>query len=227
MTDISVIEQNRAALSVFEEEAAGFASGHQYLKYTKGDWSYGSNETEVTPDIEMAVNMNAYAKGWICWKEGKAVDEQMAPIVSGRKIEQSALANHGPYAKGDGWSAQHSIALKAIEEGVELKYSSSTKGGISALKGLAAAYVTQVKSGSSDLVPIVSLSTDSYKHTNFGKIHTPVIAILGWTNDEALASGDVDLGQAEDDTPPFELEQPEVAEPARKRRRRTSEALPQ
>ena len=226
MADISVLQTNRAALAAFEEEAAGAAGGFQSLKYTKGDWSYGSSETEVTPDIEMAVNMSAYAKGWICWVDGKPVDEQMAPIVSGRKIDRSDLAAHGPYAKGDGWKAQHSITLKAIEEGVELKYSSSTQGGIKALKGLAAAYVAQVKSGSEDLIPIVSLSTGSYKHTSFGKVHTPEITILGWSNDNAIMSGDVDL-ESVDDTPPFELEQPEAAAPARKRRRRTSEALPQ
>ena len=227
MTDISVIEQIRAALAAFEEEAADAIGGHQFLKYTKGEWSYGANETEVTPDIEMAVNMIAYAKGWICWADGKAVDEQMAPIASGRKIDRADLADHGPYESGDGWKAQHSIALKAIEEGVELKYSTSTQGGIKALKGLAAAYVAQVKSGSDDLIPIVSLSTDSYKHASFGKIHVPVITVLGWSSEGAIMSGDVDLGSSVDDTPPFELEQPEAAAPARKRRRRTSEALPQ
>ena len=230
MTDVSILDQNRAVLALFEEHAASEAGrSSTFLNYKKGRWIYGPNETEVSPNEEFAVNMQSSAIGYICWKDGKAIDEKMVTIVSGQKVNPAELADYGPYEGSDGWRPQRSVAMKRLEDGIEMKFSSSTKGGTDALKAFYAEYVAQIKTGAIDLLPIVSLSTDGYDHPNkaYGYINTPEITVLGWTNDADLQSGNVDLGSV-DDTPPFELvEQTEATAPTRKRRRRTSEVLPQ
>lgn len=199
---LAIIADNHAALKAFEEEGRGeLQRCINFLKFTKqSEWVWGGEENEIEDTAELAANMPSYSKGFIVYDEGTPIDEVMEPIASGRQVNKSDLDDHGT-AEGDenGWKAQTSIELKLLSDGTELRYSTTSRGGRIALSNLARNFASRVRQGEKDLVPIVQLSGDSYKHKKYGTVVTPVIEIIKWANEETLMN--VDFDAANDDSP--------------------------
>ena len=105
----------------------------QYLKMTKaGQWVYGADETEVSEESCFIIDPSSYAQGYVAWDDGSLVEERMAvagqpPIVA---ADLPSLPN------GVTWDVQVSFALKGVEgpeEGVQLLYKASSRGGRQAI----------------------------------------------------------------------------------------------
>ena len=206
---LATIANNHAALAAFEEEARDdLQSGIAFLKFTKqGEWVWGSEEIDIEDSDELAVNMASYAKGFICWDDGVPIDEVMEIVATGRTVEKSHLDDHDVESgSGNGWKGQTSVNLKILSDGRELRFSSTSKGGRTALSKLSKEFVSRLRRDENDLVPIVRLSGDSYKHKKYGNISTPVIEIVRWGNEKDLNGAGFDV-ISEDDLLPNNTEQ--------------------
>ena len=185
-----------------------------YLKLSKsGDWVFGADETEVDGNSAFVIDPNSYAQGFVAWDDGELVDEQMA-VAGAAPVVKADL----PALSGGRWDAQVAFALKGIEgkeEGVQMLYKTSSKGGRDAIAKLLSEIIERGKAGETNICPVVLLDTSSYKHKKYGKIFTPILTVDEW----------VDLPEqgAEAKAEPTPEPEPEVKpEPAKKARTRRS-----
>lgn len=190
-----------------------------YLKMSKaGEWVYGAEETEVAANSVFVIDPASYAQGFVAWDgEGGLIDERMAvagqpPILMS---DLPALPN------GARWDTQVAFALKGVEgdeEGIQLLYKTSSKGGRQVISELLGKIIERGTKGETALCPVVLLDTSSYKHKKFGKIYTPVLTVDEWMDipdaEEAVAVTEV----VQEVVPEVE----EIATTTRTRRRRTA-----
>jgi hypothetical protein len=179
-TLLTTLETAQASTPV---EAAG---DFTYLKMTKvGEWVYGADETEVGEDSAFVIDPASYAQGYVAWDDGELVDEKMA-VAGSTPITLADLPELPMGVKGQiKWSAQVAFALKGIEgadEGMQLMYKVSSRGGKEAVSTLLAAIIKRAHAGESKLCPVVMLETSNYKHKKYGKIYTPLLSVDEWVD---------------------------------------------
>lgn len=153
---------------------------HQFLKMDKaGAWVYGADETEASGDSVWVINPNFFAQGFVAWGENK----------EGLLGEEMALLTEPPIVKADledvgaPWKEQVGLMLVCIEgedKGVTAIFKTSSFGGRKEFKRILDAVLAQIRADSEDIVPIVFLENDHYKHKTYGKIFTPVFEVDGW-----------------------------------------------
>jgi hypothetical protein len=97
-----------------------------------------------------------------------------------------------------------------------VRYTTTSVGGKKAVQALAVAIATQVEKDQSKPVPIVQLGKEHYTHKSYGRIYTPLFAIMEWVGmdgDAPAAESNLEVESA------FEEEAPAAAPtPARRRR---------
>ena len=192
---------------------AADTSGVAYLKMTKaGEWIFGADEVEVNETTEWAINPDCFSVGYACWGDGVLLDEKMA-LVTDDAILKSDLPT-----LSHGWKDQVGMQLACLEgvnEGQQVVYTATSKGGSDAFKAVVEAVVERATAGKTDIIPVVCLTTDSYKHKKYGKVYTPVFNIIGWEGGEESAEPE----------PVAEVVEPEpVVEVAAKPTRRRAKA---
>lgn len=160
-----------------------------YLKMNKqGEWVYGAEDTEVADDSAFVIDPNSYAQGFVAWYDGDLIMEEMAVAGQPPKTlaDLPALPDMPKTAndpKGCVWNAQVAFALKGIEgaeEGLQLLYKVSSKGGKGAIAELLGKIIERIKGGHADSCPVVFLKNSHYKHKKFGKIYTPSLDVDEW-----------------------------------------------
>jgi hypothetical protein len=178
-------------------------NGDVLLKMEKaGDWVYGADATEVEEGSQWAVNPFAFIHGYIAWGDGVVAGEIMTPM-SQPLPEVGAVP---PGAKS--WQTQLGISLRCVsgdDEGQEVVYRVTSKGGKKAIQTLGAAIADKVeqeqdKGAAALIVPVITLGTDSYKHKEFGKIYTPVFNVVKWLTIEGTSEA-VEAAPAAEDAP--------------------------
>lgn len=194
------------------QEVAG-AEGH-YLKLDKtGSWLYGSDETEVEEGSLWAINPATLATGYAAWEDSEKVGEEMA-LLTGDPVVKQALPDVGVQ-----WNPQTAMQLKCLDgedEGTEVVYSTTSKGGQKAFKNILAAITARIESGAMDFIPVVTMEVDSYKHKKYGKIFTPVLKVVEWFAMDAIPAPEGDGGvEAKAEPTP----EPEKEEKPRRRRK--------
>lgn len=190
-----------------------------FLKLTKfGEWVFGGEDTEVSNESIFAIDPSSYMHGWIAWHDFKLQGEEMS--VQGQPpIDKASL----PTVEGNNWVPQVGFALKGMEgpeEGVQLLYKTSSRGGKEAVAGLLSAIVARGKSGETDLCPEIVLEKSSYVHKKHGKTFVPVLTIDGWIdipNGTEPQTAPEPVAAIEEPTP-----EPALEPTARKRKRRSA-----
>ncbi len=182
-------------------------AGTVIIKMDKtGHWVFGAEQTEVEEGSTWAINPYSFIKGYIAWGDGEVLGEKMVPI--NEPLPEMGVA---PAEAKNGWEVQLGLSMKCLtgeDEGLEGRYTTTSKGGKRALNELAVTIAQQVEKDQSKPVPIVRLKSDSYKHKNYGKVITPLFEVVGWMS----MDGEGDAPAAEAEAPA-----PEAA-PARRRR---------
>ena len=200
-----------------------------HIKMEKsGDWVFGSDENEVEPESTWAIDPESLVRGFIAWgtkatgTANQVLGEEME-LATAAPILKSSL--HDVVTK---WGTQIGFTLKCLDgehEGIVAKYKASSKGALKAYKKLVDAIVTRAQASEADLIPVVVLDSEFYKHKEFGKIFNPILTIEDWTNMGELS----ELEEAEDEPEveavvepePTPEPEPEV-KPKRRRRRKTA-----
>lgn len=184
----------------FEQDAARGLGAHVFGKFAKGTWEIGSDARVPGDDEVFALNPFSISAGAICWKGGRPVEEIMHPVSSGERVNMAALPDHGPYERdGDGWREQSSFQAKSLDNGVEVIFKGSS-GGFNKLRSkLSSEFANRLKTVGPDgaLFPVISLSSDSYRHDDYGRIFTPEVDVVGWATEEQLLAGTWDPSEDE------------------------------
>lgn len=197
------------------KKVAGGSSG-TYLKMIKGGfWVYGSDETEVEEGSKWAVNPNSFQLGYICWMvkgSGAPLGEQMASIVEAPVVEATL-----PAMDNGRWTQQVAMQLMCIsgeDKGTQVEFKGSTHGALSGFNDFLNRVMEHLQADQSKPVPVISLSSSSYKHAEYGKIHTPVFEINDWSTIDSMPEV-----EAEPEAEEKVAEVKEKAAPKRRRRR--------
>ena len=110
-----------------------------------------------------------------------------------------------------GWETQVGCSLKCLsgeDEGMEVRYSTTSVGGKRSIQALAGLIAAQVDKDQTKPVPVVTLGKDHYTHKSYGKIFTPVFNVVKWISMN---------GESEPEKAPEPAAEPEA--PTRRRRR--------
>lgn len=212
-----------------------------YLKFNgnSGEFTYGAEAEELPLGTRLAVDMNSFRRGFICWVEEEVVEEVMIRVVDGKPPEKHELTDHGPYVKTedrtDGWSEQAAVTLRDIATGKEFTFKHSSLSALRALGTLLKDFAKDYKNHPGEL-PIVELDTSSFipKNKKFGKKYSPKFNIVEWSSEEELMSrfgenasdyqGD-EGGDAQEDTT-AQVEAPKEVKPATTSKPATNAASP-
>jgi hypothetical protein len=191
--------------------AEGGGDGMPFLRILKdgGLWVYGEDDIEVEEGSEWAVNPTSFAEGYIAWHKREVEGEEMAPMT-GNPVIKADLPDVN--AK-DGWQKQVAfqlVCLNGEDEGMQVLFKSSSKGGIKGTRKLVTEVVKQLTADPDACVPVISLQNDSYEHRDYGKIYNPIFKVLDWVDMEGITPE----GEPEPEKEP----EPEPKKPARKSR---------
>lgn len=176
--------------------------GMVILKMDKtGHWVFGSDQTEVEPDSQWAINPYSFVHGFIAWGEGEVLGEKMVPVSE----PLPELPEAPPGAKR-GWEPQIGMSLKCMtgeDEGMEARFTTTSVGGKRAVTKLAMDLAEQVEKDQTKPVAVVKLGKDHYTHKSYGRIYTPIFDIVSWIGlegpaDAADAEPEADAAPAAD-----------------------------
>lgn len=189
----------------------------EFIKLTKqGLWVYGAEEVDVEEGSKWAINPMSLRLGYVCWGDGEVIDEAMALITDPPIVKSNLPVHAKPWNEQIGLDM---VCLSGEDKGTHVRYTATSLGGRKAFKDLINTVIGRAREGRAELVPVVTLEVESYKHKTYGKIFTPELQIVEWGNMDSLET--VPAGAA----PALAKSEPEpepVAEPTRRRRRRSA-----
>ena len=198
MSEIAVANNLAAALT--RSAVSNIDQGDvPFLRLLKsGEWVYGADDIDIQTGSLWAVNPQSFSEGYINWGDGELLGEEMTAMV-GTPIILGDL----PIIAGSqrGWQKQlgfQLLCLNGEDEGTQVLFKSSSKGGIKAIRTLMTTVVAQIAVDPANIVPVMPLSQGSYKHKTYGRIYFPVFEVKEWTpmNNTAPVV-DVDLAAVE------------------------------
>ena len=206
------VQSLSSALRTIKEEVG--SDGNVILKMDKtGHWVFGADQTEVEDDSRWAVNPFSFIHGYIAWGDGEVLGEKMTGVA-----EPLPALGDAPNGAKRGWEMQVGMSLACTDgedEGLQVRYATTSVGGKKAVQALAIAIAEQVDKDQSKPVPMVTLKKEHYQHKSYGRIYTPVFDITGWAGMDGAGSPDEAMEDADED---------EVVEAEATRRRRRSVA---
>lgn len=194
------------------------------LKFNKGEWLVGQDETEMPLGTELIAAMHLLQSGWIRWEDGKPVEILMGFRAEGfRPAVRESLGYTDKSQWGelngkiiDPWRRTDTLLLADPSDGRVFTFSPSSDGGLQAIKALTKEYGSHIRETSNE-IPIVKLGSTWYKHPEYGKTYKPVLELVGWRdiNDVSFEVADED-GVLPDKAPApaVAAPRPQTAKPA-------------
>jgi len=204
----AVVPQNKiASLAIFASGNNPFTalskemdiSTGAFLRFSGDTGKYTYKGSEVEYGTRFAFNVLATAKkGYICWKDGKVVEQIMIEIASSTPLpDESSLTDHGPYNEkaGDGWRQQLGCVVRDLEGGDQMDFNLSNKSGVNALGQLFAEFGNKapfnLDSEGNPKLPIVEVSAVSFQPKGIpGKKWAPTLRIVDWKSEAELVALD-------------------------------------
>jgi hypothetical protein len=189
------------------------------LLNSKGDYLAGINNQTVPAGTMFTVNVDELMAGWVRWWDGKPTDHVMVRVadrILPKKRPELGDSDEQQWetdAKGerrDPWQFTNYLPMMN-EKGELFTFTTSSRGGISAIAGLARRYANHRKHHP-DVFPLIALGVDSYQHPNreFGRIKFPVFTPAGYEPKkrflDALAAAGVVTAEATPALAPHEVE---------------------
>lgn len=193
---------------------ADVGAGTIIIKMDKtGHWVFGAEQTEIDDDSTWAINPFSFVHGYIAWGDGEVLAEKMGSVSQPLPELEAA-----PSGAAKGWETQVGFSMKCLsgqDEGIEVRYTTTSVGGKKAVQALAVAIATQVEKDQSKPVPVVELGKEYYAHKKYGRIYTPVFKVLEWASMDGKS--EVEAEEAPAIEAPTETAEASAA-PARRRR---------
>lgn len=202
MNQVAVQQDN--FFESYGEQASQKTIVGKLLKFSKGDYTAGEKDEDVPVGTQLIANMDELLVGWIRWSGGKPTDQIMGAVTKGYQApkrntlgdaDESGWDLDDNGKPKDPWSFTNYLVLKVPNSDEMFTFSTSSRGGLSAMGELCKAYGKSMRAKPNDW-PIVQLKVDSYIHASFGKIKVPVLDIVAWApkaefGEEAATSDEV------------------------------------
>lgn len=193
--------------AAYGQEAANAGA---FLKFSKGEWQTGQNADEVALGRRLAANMAELSIGWIRWVDGKPAERRMGLLAQGYKpeprdqlgyLDQTLWETDEEDRPKDPWTFTNELPLADPEDGEQMTYAASSKGGIGCIGNLCKAFA-RAPQRAEGLIPVLELGRDSYMHPVYKKTYVPVLTIVDWVANGSVPIPAVDGGDApETETP--------------------------
>lgn len=172
------------------------STGGNFLKLDKADgvWVYGTAGTEVEEGSRWAVNPMTLKTGYLSWLKGELAGRSMRPVLEG-VVDRESLSDTGA-----NWQEAMSMDMACIDgedEGTQLTYEQTSYGARKAFDGILDAIKARYAVDPESIVPVITLSSESYQHKEYGTIYNPVLTIVGWATAEGEVVNEVDAGEEE------------------------------
>jgi hypothetical protein len=176
----------------------------QLLRFSKGDWLYGTNKEDLPVGKHLIANMDELLLGWIRWEDQKPADQRMGLLIEGFKAPDRDTLGYG-YEPGttepdtsewevdektgtprDPWQFTYYLVMKDPDEKDEIEriytFTTASKGGTDCIGDLCKIYGRKRRQGYKDFYPVVALKVGHYDHPNkqMGRIKTPHFPVVGW-----------------------------------------------
>jgi hypothetical protein len=161
------------------------APSGMFLRMGKdGEWIAGVELEPIADGAEFAINPTGFGHGWIAWGDNSnRLGESFVPLTEEPPTPEP-LTEHSER----GWEEQMGMHLRELDGQVDMVFRTASVGGKRAVGALAKEVGLRMAAGAADCVPIVTLASDSYKHTKYGKIYVPEFVIERWVTVEAVTA---------------------------------------
>lgn len=186
-TSLATMDLNRfrTALQTAEQNV-DTGTGKQFLRMNRaGVWQFGSNATEIEVDAEFAVNPMSLEQGYIAWGAGggKPLGQLMRSIMA-PPVQQSEL----PHVAAE-WTQNVGVCMRCLngeDAGIEFEFTSNSVGGKNAWAELVGLFKAQLDLDATRIIPVIRLTSESYRHTTYGTIFNPIFEVVRWLSEEEL-----------------------------------------
>uniref|UniRef100_A0AB74UKZ7 Uncharacterized protein n=1 Tax=Caulobacter phage BL57 TaxID=3348355 RepID=A0AB74UKZ7_9VIRU len=172
----------------------GGGDGKAFMKFdgNDGTFSYGAEDEPLKLGTEMAANLLSYKRGWVIWKDGKVVYEEMVGIKEGPQPTKGSLPDHGPYGDEDGPVEQYTMDLRLIDEPyVEMVFQANNVSKRRALAAFLKDFGNSFRNHPGE-VPIIALDSNEFEGKTKGgrKVtkYAPKLKIVRWMSETDLAA---------------------------------------
>jgi len=155
------------------------ANGVPFLKLDKRDgvWRYGADEVDVQDGSLWAINPGSLRKGFISWGKGEVAGKLMRSIMK-PPVTQAELSQTGfPWVDCIAFTL---LCLNGEDTGVSVEYEQTSYGAMKAYKELLQSLQAQIGTDPAKIVPVVTMTSDSYEHKQYGTIYNPIFTITKW-----------------------------------------------
>jgi hypothetical protein len=180
--------------------AATLPAGQKgFLKFGKdGAWVFGQDNTELAKGTEVAINPLSIQSGYSSWtdfpKEAKKKNELVGEFLV--PLGAPLPPKHTMKDTGWEWRDLRVIEMKVLtgpHKDKELSFSTTSDGGLRAIKAILDQVIVQLDEDPEYIVPVVKLDSSWYMHKQWGKTFTPVMDIVDFMSmdgPEEAAEGD-------------------------------------
>jgi hypothetical protein len=184
-TELAVSTDDTLA-DVFLAAAEEAGSRDKFLKFKKGHFVTGKNDTEIPAGREYVAYVRDAEYGWIKFQNETVVEGPRGKITDGfRAPAREALGDNeqSRWKQEDGkprdpWCLQWYLPLIEIESGEVYVFVSGSDGGKKAIGDLLRTFARNVHRGK----PIVKLEAGFYPHPRYGRVDEPKIKVVSWEN---------------------------------------------
>lgn len=148
-----------------------------------GEWLFGVDNEGVTDDV-FALDLESLQHGYIQW-HAKKPNRRMVPI--NQELPEPQEPIHYTDAKGKPQVDEASEARSFegwFEDGTKFLFEGSTFGARKAIDSVFKLLFARAAADSAFIFPHVQLATDSYDHSQYGKVFTPELNVVAWYDEE-------------------------------------------
>jgi len=193
--DVAMRGETALTTARYFEKYGQAASGRRFvgdlLKFGKdGVYVAGQENREIPRGARMVAYMDSLRVGWVCWEDGRPVDDRMGLVAEGfvppkrsdlDRTDQSQWEEFDGGEPRDPWQFSNDLVLFDPQNEQFYTFVTSSRGGLGALGELSKAYGQRLRQAPGEW-PIVSLEGDSYQHRirSRGRIKFPILRVASW-----------------------------------------------
>jgi hypothetical protein len=163
----------------------------QLLRFSKGDYVAGERDELIPLGTKFIAGVDLLLTGWVRWEGGKPVEHRMVRVIDGHSpdprselgyLDQSTWEKDAAGEPRDPWQLTNYLPM-VDEANAVFTFTTSSRGGMSALADLCRSYSKSRQSHADDF-PVIELRCGSYQHQNaqFGRIKFPEFKRVGWVS---------------------------------------------
>lgn len=186
-------EQLLAGLGVTAAESKSVNS--EYLQFSGREGRYsvstgsGNEPADFPVGTKVYLNIMESKKGYVCWKEKKAVDRIDCALFKPLPPE-SSLEDHGPYdeKERDGWKMFYTAFLKDVASGKQYQLQLSSPSATRAFGALIQEIIEQAPLHNLlTETPVIVLGVESFKSNGY-KNYKPKLDLVEWAKNPSPAA---------------------------------------